>query len=109
MSASSSITRTLPLGVVSGLFFYGGNLRHSPASSVRLVRAGRGLRPWKLEVKTRAAAGTAEYFNRTAMFLHDAVGHRKTEARAFACGLGGEERVVDAMHVLGRDAMPRIA
>ena len=42
------------------------------------------------------------------MLLNDTVGHRKPEAGAFLRALGGEERIVDAVQVLGGDAVAGI-
>src|SRR3954447_8071069 len=42
------------------------------------------------------------------MFLHNTVRHRKAESRAFAGRFGGEEGVVDAVDVLGGDAVPGV-
>ena len=55
-----------------------------------------------------AAAAAFEDFDRAAMLLNDTVCHRKPEAGAFARRLGGEERIVDAVQVLRRDAVPRV-
>ena len=42
------------------------------------------------------------------MLLNDTVADRKAEAGDFARGLGGEERIVDAVQVLGSNAAARI-
>src|SRR5690348_12136325 len=101
MSASSSTTRILPLGVVrvasSGAATSG--IHRVP---LRFARAGRDLGPRKLEVKTGSAARPAEDLDGAAMFLNDTVGDRKTQPGALARGFGGKERIVDAIQVLGR-------
>src|SRR5438477_9889522 len=108
MSASSSITRILPLGdaPVDSSAVASSGIHRFPLC---VTRARRCFRPGKREKKTSTAAWAAENFDRTAMFLHDTVADRKPEARPFARGLGGEEGIVNTMHVLGRDAMPGIA
>src|ERR1700729_3856970 len=69
----------------------------------RLRRAdGRAQR--KYDVETRAAARPVGNFDGAVVLLNDTVAHGKAEARALARGLGGEERIVDAVHVFGRDA-----
>src|SRR5690242_11624761 len=100
MSASSSITRILPLGdaPVDSSAVASSGIHRLPLC---VTRARRSFGPWKRELKTGAAAGAAEDFDRTAMFLHDTVADRKPQARALARGLGGEEGIVDALHVLG--------
>jgi hypothetical protein len=40
------------------------------------------------------------------MFLNNPVRDRKPQARALARGLGGEERIVDAVQMLRGDAVP---
>src|SRR5882724_1090841 len=99
MSASSSITRILPLGeetVGSSAAAISG-IHRLPLC---VPGACRRLRPWKREVETGTAAGAAENFDRTAMFLHDTVADREPEARPLARGFGGEEGIVNAMKVL---------
>src|SRR5208283_1835682 len=47
-------------------------------------------------------------FDRAAMLLNDTVRDGKTEAGAFVRTLGGEEGIVDAAEMLGRDAVAGI-
>ena len=55
-----------------------------------------------------AFAGRGAYINLSGMFLDDAVTYRETETGAAATGLGGKERVKDAMDVFARYAGARI-
>src|SRR6266851_7177581 len=53
------------------------------------------------------------YANLSSMFLNDAVGDGKSQAGASGLafagrGLGGKERIVDALDVLGSDARSRV-
>ena len=66
-------------------------------------RAGDGQR--KFHTERGAAAAPVGDFDRAAMLLNDTVGHRKSQAGAFARALGGEERIVDAVQILRRDAV----
>src|SRR5207249_4189101 len=68
-----------------------------------ICRVGHGER--KIHAEGGAAPAPVGNFDGTAMLLDDAVAHRKAETGAFARGLGGEERIVDAMQVLGRNAL----
>src|SRR5689334_11793699 len=108
MSTSSSITSILPLEVETVLS--SGETASSGIHRVPLcgARAAGSFKPRKFEVKAGATARTAEYFDRTAMFLHDTVADRKAEAGALAGGLGSEERIVDAVQVLWSDAVAGI-
>src|SRR5690242_14565770 len=69
----------------------------------RLPRS-RAPREGQVEAETRAARAPVGNFDRTAMLLDDSVRHRKAQPRALARRLGGEERIVDAVQMLGRDA-----
>src|SRR3974390_3716945 len=67
----------------------------------------------EVESEGRAATGIAFDPNLPGVFLNNAVGHRETEScasvLAFLGGrLGGEERIVDAMNVFGRNAGPGV-
>src|SRR5205085_9984784 len=62
-------------------------------------RAGHG--EGKFHAEAGAARSAVGDFNGTTMLLNDTVGHRKPQAGAFARGLGGEERIVDAVEILG--------
>jgi len=69
-------------------------------------RAGHG--EGKFNPERGAAARPVEDFDGAAMLLNDTVSHREAEAGALAHSLGGEERIVDAVQVLGGDADSRI-
>src|SRR5579863_5544709 len=63
----------------------------------------------KLKMKGCAGAYRALHVDFARVFLDDAIGHGEAEPRAplvswQGSGLGGEERIVDALHVLRRDA-----
>src|SRR5947209_1963513 len=92
------MTRTLPL--LPGL----GGIYRRP----RRCLLCRGTLPsgsdGELQAERGAAAAPVGDFNGTTMLLNDTVGHRESQARAFARGLGGEEGIVDAVDMLGRDA-----
>src|SRR5688500_5318311 len=62
-------------------------------------RAGCCEREFQME--SGAAVAPVENFNRAAMLLNDTVAHGEPETGALARGLGGEERIVDAVDVLG--------
>src|SRR5579863_533042 len=107
MSASSSITRILPLTVES---VSSGGTAISGIHRIPLgfARPAPGFRPRQLQVEPGPAAGMAEHFNRTAVLLYDAVGNRKPQSGALARRLGGKERVVNAMQVFWSDAVARV-
>src|ERR1700761_1265024 len=84
----------------------------SSAEAVRLIAAsGTDRLPdhGKFHDECGSAAGHAVDANLTGMFLNDAVGHGESQACAarvagFGFVLGGEERIVDTMNVLLRNA-----
>src|SRR5579872_4873868 len=104
MSPSSSTTRLLPFAAVAAAC--GSNtvsgIHRLP---LRLLETGRGFRPGKLDVKARTASRTAKSFNTSSVLLNDSVTHRKPQARALARALGGEERIVNAVQILGGNAV----
>jgi hypothetical protein len=53
----------------------------------------------ELDVERSAFAGRRAHINLSSMLLDNPVTYRETEAGAAATGLGGEERVKDAMDV----------
>ena len=55
-----------------------------------------------------AAARPAEDLDGATMLLNDTVCDRQAEARPFARSLGGEERIVDAVDMLGIDAVSAV-
>src|SRR5271169_4948377 len=106
MSASSSITSTLPLEVDTGSSLVTVSDIHGlPLFAARPVGC---FGPRKFNLETRATARTAEHFNGTAVLLNDAVAHREPQASAFARGFGCKERIVDAVQVLLSDAVSRV-
>ncbi len=63
----------------------------------------------EIQIEGCALAGLALHPNLARMLLNDAVGHRQAQAGALALafsrrGLGGEERIVDALDVFLRNA-----
>src|SRR5271157_2886231 len=102
MSSSSSTTSTLPL--VPAAVKWGAVISSDIHRLPRRAGHGEG----KLEPERGAAARPVRDFDGAAMLLNDTVSHREAEAGALAHSLGGEERIVDAVHVLGGDAMSRI-
>src|SRR6185312_495049 len=63
------------------------------------------LRRWEFQPEARAGAGTALDFDDAVVFLDDAIGHRQSQARAFADALGREEGIVDPRDVIRRYAL----
>ena len=108
ISGSSSMTRTRPLPWDGGGLRCGhGELLTSWRQLTGLRRLRPALAAARSMVETRAAGRPVGNFNGTVMLLNDTVGHRKAQARALARALGGEERIVDAVQMLGRDAAIR--
>src|SRR5580692_1790954 len=67
----------------------------------------------KIEVERRTFAGPALHSNFPGVFLNNSVGHRQPESSAAGLAfarrrLGGEERIVNPVHVLLRNAAARI-
>src|SRR5579862_4063139 len=60
-------------------------------------------------METCTLSRTRYGLDRAPVFLNDPVRHRKTEPGAFPGRFGGEERIVNAAQMFGRDAMPGIA
>src|ERR1700683_3423570 len=58
-------------------------------------------------METRAALAAGD-LNRTLVLLNDSVGHCQTQTGSFAATLGSEEGVVNALDVLGGDAMASV-
>src|SRR3954453_6316094 len=95
IASSSSTTRTLPrAAAVSGCIYR--------------LPCGAGCGEWKFQTERGATVAPVGHFDRTTMFLHNTVRHRKAESRAFAGRFGGEEGVVDAVDVLGGNAVPGV-
>src|SRR6202162_2724624 len=63
----------------------------------------------KLYVETGARARAALYANGTAVLAHNAVCHREAQPGSFPRTFGCEKRIVDALQVLGRNALPAIS
>src|SRR5690242_5840183 len=61
---------------------------------------GRG----ELHVERSALSGRGPHVNLSRVFLDDSVAYRETKARAPAVGLGGEERIEDAVNVFARNS-----
>src|SRR4051812_38433338 len=69
---------------------------------------------WEFHVEAGALAGLALHTDLAGVFLDDAVGDREPEAGATAATLrrtilGGEEWIVNAMNMFGRDARASVA
>src|SRR5213593_2602632 len=62
----------------------------------------------KLQVEASAAARPAEDLDGATMLLNDTVCDRQAEARPFMRSLGGEKGIVNAVDMLGIDAMSAI-
>lgn len=62
----------------------------------------------KNEMKCRAFADFTARFDRSGVFLNDAVGNRQTETRAAADAFCREKRIVDFAQVFGRNSFARI-
>src|ERR1700694_1137222 len=52
-----------------------------------------------------ACGEPALHFNSSAMFAHNAISDRKPQAGSLAGALGSEERIVDPLQMLGRNAL----
>src|SRR5664280_1472027 len=102
MSSSSSITSTLPL------FWIASDGGAVISSGIHGLPRRSGYGEGKLDPEPGAAVAPVGDFDGTAMLLNDTVSHRKPEAGALARSLGGEERIVDAMDVLRRNALARV-
>src|SRR5262249_18322550 len=76
------------------------------SNSRRLPELGSNRR--KLQVEASAAARPAIDLDGATMLLNDTVCDRQAEARPFVRSLGGEERIVNAVDVLGVDAVPAV-
>src|SRR5204862_992372 len=61
---------------------------------------------WDFDTELRARAKFALHLNSTTVFLNDAVADRETQASALAAGFRGEERIVNALQMLVRNALP---
>src|SRR5579862_4956013 len=57
-------------------------------------------------MKARTSSQPALDLDGPAVFAHDAISHRKPQSRSLASALGSEERIIDALQVLGCDALP---
>src|ERR1017187_397798 len=100
ISTSSSTMRMSPL-LSDGL---NGVLVISSGAH-RLPFGGSGsLGERQFDAELGAAAGAVGNLDGTTVFLNDSVCHRQPQSGALARGLGGEERVVDAVQMLGGDA-----
>src|SRR5437762_647965 len=110
MAASSSMMRmepSEPPGITSLVSCLG-----TSCSLTALCIDGLPSGDWdhrEIEMELGASAGLALNADLAGVLLNDAVGDGKSEAGAAALagavgGLGGEERVVDARDVFGRDA-----
>src|SRR5436190_348329 len=95
MSASSSTTRMRPFVVFTKM------------SCLEAVNSGihRFSSQGELETELRARAKFALHLNSTTVFLNDAVADRETQASALAAGFRGEERIVNALQMLVRNAL----
>ena len=62
----------------------------------------------QLDQEARASLARVLRPDATLVLAHDAEGDREPEPRPRAGGLGGEERVEDALEQVGRDARPRV-
>src|ERR1035438_10032683 len=96
ISTSSSTTRMSPL-VSDGL----NGVSVISSGAYRLPRGGCNLGERQFDAELGAPAGAVGNLDGTAMLLNDPISHRQPQASALARGLGGEERVVDAVQVLG--------
>src|SRR4051812_42704807 len=114
MAASSSMMRmepSEPLGITSPVSCLG-----TSCSLTALCIDGLPSGDWdhrEIEMELGAGAGLTLNPDLASVLLDDAVGDRQAEsgAAAFARavgGLGGEERIVDAGDVFGRDAASAI-
>src|SRR5271168_3018396 len=102
MPTSSSITRMLALPFLElGAGAETGRFKGSSTSGMdRFPQQG------KFKMKGCAGADRALHMDLACVFLNDAVGDRKSQPRAAPVArpghrLGGEERVVDALQMLG--------
>src|SRR4029077_12971548 len=69
---------------------------------------GLGSHRGKLQVEAGVAAKPAADLDGATVLLNDTVCDRQTEARPFTCSLGGEEGIVDAVDMLGIDAVAAV-
>src|SRR2546421_6275746 len=76
------------------------------SNSRRLPELGSDRR--KLQVEARAATRPAMDLDGATMLLNDTVCDRQAEARPFVRSLGGEERIVNAVDMLGIDAVSAV-
>src|ERR1035438_7054403 len=97
ISTSSSTTRMSPL-VSDGL----NGVSVISSGAYRLPRGGCNLGERQFDAELGAPAGAVGNLDGTAMLLNDPISHRQPQASALARGLGGEERVVDAVQVAER-------
>src|SRR5581483_3732596 len=107
MSDSSSTTSTLPLvsiAVEVGAVISRGGYWFS--SRFGFYRPGPHER--KVQTEARPSAAAVRDFYRSAVLLNNPVTHRQAQTRTLARRLGGEERIVDAVQVLRRNAGSRI-
>src|SRR6266849_7053054 len=101
ISASSSMMSTDPTGSVF------------PCSVPRDMTAASDIdclpAQGKIQCECRSGTGMTFHANFAGVFLNDAVGHREAEASSAVlslagCGLGGEERIVDALDMFRCDS-----
>src|SRR5271168_85487 len=111
ISASSSMMRTTPANV-PGIPFT--SVREITAASDIFGLGGDSL-PAQGEIEGEGGPfpGMAFDANLAGMFLDDAVGHGKTEPSAASLAfarrsLGGKERIVNALNMLGSNAAPGV-
>src|ERR1700734_1197282 len=106
MPASSSTTRMEAVAALPLTGDSGAGVLKGRSSSVMGSGMDRIPRQRKLKMKRCAGADGAFDVDLSCMLLNDAVGDGKTQAGtalvARLC-LGGEEGIVDALEVLGRD------
>src|ERR1700681_2824100 len=57
-------------------------------------------------MEARTLTQPAIYLNGAAVLAHNAVCNRKPQPCSFARALGGEERIVNPLQVLGRNTLP---
>src|SRR6185436_19036285 len=62
-------------------------------------------RGYETKFKSRALAERAVTLNGRFMFTNDSIADREAQARTLPHRLGGEERIVNARQLLGRDAV----
>src|SRR5208337_307176 len=111
MPASSSTTRIEATGEFPLLAAAESDAFKVSSSSVPGLSMNRIPQQGKLKVKGCAGADRAFHMNFPGMFLDDAVTDSEAETGAPPVAgnvFGGEEGIVDALEVLGRDAGPGI-